>query len=90
MQPTGLRVLRRRPSHRSEGGPPNSNVRHEGGERGVDPTLGIARPVESALPWTASASRAEIRSCDGSGDSWRSVRHCDGGATPGEFGDEGH
>jgi hypothetical protein len=89
MQPTGLRVLRRRPSHGLEGSPPSSDVHLRGGECGVDPTLRVACPVASALPWTASASEAEIESLNGPGDSWRSVWHYDGGAGLGGSGDEG-
>jgi hypothetical protein len=90
MQPTWLRVLQWRPSHGSEGGPPSSDVCLRGGERGADPTLRATCPIVSALPWSTSASRVEIGSPDGSGDSWWSVRPGDGGATPGGSGDEGH
>jgi hypothetical protein len=56
----------------------------------VDLALGVAHHVALPLPWTASASEAEIGSPDGSGDSCRSARHCDGGALLGGSGDEGH
>jgi hypothetical protein len=44
------------------GGPPSSgsDVHLIGGEHGADPALEAARPVASALPWTTSASQAEI------------------------------
>jgi hypothetical protein len=48
----------------------------------MDPALKAARHVASALPWTMSASGAEIGSQDGFGHSWRSVRP-GGGVTPG-------
>jgi hypothetical protein len=38
--------------------------------------------VVSALPWTMPASKAEIGSPGGSGDSWRSVWPGGGGAVP--------
>jgi hypothetical protein len=63
---------------------------HQGGERCADLALGVAHHVALPLPWTASASEAEIGSPDGSGDSCRSARHCDGGALLGGSGDEGH
>jgi hypothetical protein len=60
-----LHVLRRWPSHGSEGGPPSSDIRLVGGERDADPVLRVAHPMASALPWTTSASGAEIgRSVD--------------------------
>jgi hypothetical protein len=55
----------------------------------VDPALGAARPVLSALPWMMSASGAEIESTDGSRDSWWSVWFGGRGAAPGGSGDEG-
>jgi hypothetical protein len=45
--------------------------------------------MASALPWMASASGTEIRSPDGSGDSWWSVQPGDGEAVPGGSRDEG-
>jgi hypothetical protein len=84
MQPTGLRVMWRWPSHGLEGGPLCSDVRLRGIERGAVPVLGLR------IPWMTSASRAEIGSPDGYGASWQSVRPSDGGAAPGGYGDEGH
>jgi hypothetical protein len=80
MQPTGLCVLHWRPSQGSEGDPPSSDIRLGGGEHSADPALEVARPVASAFPWTTSASGVEIGLLDGSRNSWRSVRPCDGGA----------
>jgi hypothetical protein len=51
--------------------------------------FGVARPVASALPWTTSASGAEIGLPDGSRDSWWSVRPGDRGAMPDGSRDEG-
>jgi hypothetical protein len=90
LEQRALRVLRRWPSHGSEGGPLSSDVCLTGGEHGADPALGAARPVMSALPWTTSASTAEIGSPGGSGDSWWSVQPGDGGAAPSGSGKEGH
>jgi hypothetical protein len=87
---------RRRARHRCSpwgyvscgGGPPSSDIRLRGGERGTDLALGVARPMASALPWMTSASGVEIRSADGSGDSWWSVWPCDRGAPLSGSGDE--
>jgi hypothetical protein len=84
-----LHVLRQWPFHGSRGGPPSSDVRLVGGEHDADPVLKDARPVASALPWTMSASRAEVGSLGGSEDSWWSVRPGDGGAAPNGSGEEG-
>jgi hypothetical protein len=89
MQPTGLCVLHWRPSQGSEGDPPSSDIRLGGGEHSADPALEVARPVASAFPWTTSASGVEIGLLDGSRNSWRSVRPCDGGAASSGSGDEG-
>jgi hypothetical protein len=86
----GLHVLRQWPSHILEGGPPSSDVRLGGGEHGIDPALGAAPPMSLALPWMTSASRVEIGSRSGSGDSWWVVWPSDRGATPGGSGDKGH
>jgi hypothetical protein len=84
-----MRVLRWWPSHGSKCSPQSSDVYLVGGERGADPALRAARPMASALPWMTSASGAEIRSPNRSGDSWWSVWPSDGGAVPGGSSEEG-
>jgi hypothetical protein len=74
-----LRILRRWPSHGSEGSPLSSDVHLVGGERDADPALEAARPVASDLPWMTSASGAEIGWPGGFGGSWWSVWPGDGG-----------
>jgi hypothetical protein len=85
-----LCVLRQWPSHGSEGGPSSSDICLVGGEHDTDLALRAERPMPSALPWTTSASRVEIRSPGGYGDSWWSVRPSDGGAAPSGSGEDSH
>jgi hypothetical protein len=63
---------------------------HRGGDRDVVAAHGAARLVASAIPWTMSASGAEIGSLPyGFGDSWWSVCPDDEGAAPGGSRNEG-
>jgi hypothetical protein len=48
MQPMGLRVLWRCPSHGLEGDPLCSDARLRGIERDTDPVLGAAHPMDDA------------------------------------------